>query len=346
MKKNKKILFIILSCYISYYIAYMALSNASLDETTNSYICTIFLILPIGIYFIVNSFLNIRIKKENDTISGKSEKINRIKDLYNKYNFNQLSKYKHMIFEREYSRKGFDRVRVKNILFYYFDNNIDEILKDVEKAYENKKQYDNFLKELIKIKIDTPDNIIAASGYQREKFIKIENRIINNYIGDKKLYDITLDLKIRYINTRNQVNLLKEKKFTHDELFKMYEEWNDGNKNKENIRFERSVMSDSIRYNVFQRDNFTCQVCGATAKDGAKLHVDHIIPVSAGGKTLMSNLQTLCERCNLGKSNKTDSDFEHNMICPVCGSKLIEKKGRYGDFIGCSHYPKCKYIKK
>ena len=41
-----------------------------------------------------------------------------------------------------------------------------------------------------------------------------------------------------------------------------------------------------------------------TAKDGVKLHVDHIIPVYKGGKTTMSNLQTLCDRCNLGKSDK------------------------------------------
>ncbi len=31
--------------------------------------------------------------------------------------------------------------------------------------------------------------------------------------------------------------------------------------------------------------------------------------------------------------------------CPKCGSDLILKHGRYGKFIGCSNYPKCKYIK-
>ena len=63
-------------------------------------------------------------------------------------------------------------------------------------------------------------------------------------------------------------------------------------------------MTDSLRYDVLKRDGFKCQICGASAQDGATLHVDHIIPVSKGGKTEMSNLQTLCDRCNLGKSNK------------------------------------------
>jgi DNA topoisomerase-1 len=33
-------------------------------------------------------------------------------------------------------------------------------------------------------------------------------------------------------------------------------------------------------------------------------------------------------------------------MCPVCGSPLVIKKSRYGTFIACSNYPKCKYIKK
>jgi hypothetical protein len=32
--------------------------------------------------------------------------------------------------------------------------------------------------------------------------------------------------------------------------------------------------------------------------------------------------------------------------CPLCGSKLVEKNGKYGPFTGCSNYPSCKYIKK
>ena len=45
-------------------------------------------------------------------------------------------------------------------------------------------------------------------------------------------------------------------------------------------------------------------LCGASANDGVKLEVDHIVPVSKGGKSTMDNLQTLCERCNRGKRDK------------------------------------------
>ena len=32
--------------------------------------------------------------------------------------------------------------------------------------------------------------------------------------------------------------------------------------------------------------------------------------------------------------------------CPLCGSQLVERDGRYGHFVACSNYPKCKFIKK
>ena len=76
---------------------------------------------------------------------------------------------------------------------------------------------------------------------------------------------------------------------------------------KRMITEQRRLMSASLRYDILVRDGFRCRICGASAQDGVKLHVDHIIPVSKGGKTEKSNLRTLCERCNLGKGDKIES---------------------------------------
>jgi len=51
------------------------------------------------------------------------------------------------------------------------------------------------------------------------------------------------------------------------------------------------------------RDGFQCVKCGASGKD-ANLEVDHIIPISKGGKSTMDNLETLCFKCNRGKSDE------------------------------------------
>lgn len=64
-------------------------------------------------------------------------------------------------------------------------------------------------------------------------------------------------------------------------------------------------ISDKLRYQVLKRDNYKCCICGASpAKDPSiELHIDHVIPWSKGGETVVENLQTLCSRCNLGKSD-------------------------------------------
>ena len=68
-------------------------------------------------------------------------------------------------------------------------------------------------------------------------------------------------------------------------------------------RTERSKMTASIRVDVLRRDGYRCRFCGADSSV-AELHVDHVIPVSKGGLTELSNLQTLCADCNQGKSNR------------------------------------------
>ena len=56
-----------------------------------------------------------------------------------------------------------------------------------------------------------------------------------------------------------------------------------------------------MRYKVLKRDGFKCVACGRTTEDGIKLHIDHKLPFSLGG---ISDLQTLCNECNISKSNK------------------------------------------
>ena len=60
-----------------------------------------------------------------------------------------------------------------------------------------------------------------------------------------------------------------------------------------------------LRFQVLKRDNFSCVKCGNSPAKNQKviLHIDHIIPWSKGGETIIENLQNLCDRCNLGKSN-------------------------------------------
>jgi hypothetical protein len=60
-----------------------------------------------------------------------------------------------------------------------------------------------------------------------------------------------------------------------------------------------------LRFLVMRRDSFRCRLCGGSpATDPrTKLVIDHVVPWSHGGETVYENLQTLCEKCNGGRSN-------------------------------------------
>lgn len=65
----------------------------------------------------------------------------------------------------------------------------------------------------------------------------------------------------------------------------------------------------AMRWQVFQRDGWKCVACGRTSHQGAILHVDHIVPRSRGGHDGIDNYQTLCDLCNVGKSNRDATDL-------------------------------------
>ncbi len=66
----------------------------------------------------------------------------------------------------------------------------------------------------------------------------------------------------------------------------------------------RSV-SWRMRFHVMRRDEFKCRLCGASPAlvPGTILVIDHVLPWSKGGNTVVENRQTLCETCNGGKSD-------------------------------------------
>lgn len=62
------------------------------------------------------------------------------------------------------------------------------------------------------------------------------------------------------------------------------------------------TVSRRLRFEVLRRDNHTCRYCGASAPD-VQLHIDHVMPMSLGGRDEPENLITSCEDCNRGKSS-------------------------------------------
>ena len=66
-----------------------------------------------------------------------------------------------------------------------------------------------------------------------------------------------------------------------------------------------------LRYAVLAKRGSECECCGLTRAKGVVIHVDHIRPRSKFPQLELveSNLQVLCDLCNIGKSNKHQTDW-------------------------------------
>lgn len=112
-------------------------------------------------------------------------------------------------------------------------------------------------------------------------------------------------------------------KYTHHPYVRRFGGWVDAmrvftqttNENQSDVvsikdsmtREERGPREPSLRlrFLVMRRDRFRCVLCGRTPATDPKieLHIDHIVAWSKQGRTDLSNLRTLCSRCNLGKAD-------------------------------------------
>ncbi|WP_375282277.1 HNH endonuclease [Pseudooctadecabacter sp.] len=68
---------------------------------------------------------------------------------------------------------------------------------------------------------------------------------------------------------------------------------------KDFVKPQRKVAF--TRFNLFLRDEFACQYCGATGD----LTFDHVVPRASGGVTSWENVVAACSKCNLSKGSKS-----------------------------------------
>jgi 5-methylcytosine-specific restriction endonuclease McrA len=90
---------------------------------------------------------------------------------------------------------------------------------------------------------------------------------------------------------------------------------------------ERTVVFS--RRNIFKRDKYTCQYCGAQPGP-AELTIDHILPKSKGGKSEWTNCVLACLECNARKADRT----------PQQAGITLRKQPKKPNWVALSHLPK------
>ena len=318
------------------------------------------LILGAGIIAIIIIFIVAIVKiydhKITDKVLSNSERIRKLNKVNKDICFHPIKSS--LEISKHYDNKtNFNKIEPAFLMTAEIRNNIEKYAIYCEKIRENQDKFIQYKDAVNEIAtqdfsvdynaIGVPENIYKL--YENKLFAKGVIRPVTN---------CTFNVTMTYSSPKGKVNLSKSDCFGFNDVFACLESVSRSRLDRSTYlkmaAVERGDVSDSLRYDVLNRDNFTCVICGASARQGARLHIDHIIPIAKGGKSTLSNLQTLCERCNIGKSDKTDTQKVkekecltiNNLTCEKCGGQLILRNGKYGDFYGCSNYPKCRFTKQ
>lgn len=196
----------------------------------------------------------------------------------------------------------FNVTNKKNVDIYDY---VDRYLCDPgcwEEVLEHKKIIENW-KSACENRIET-----AAFAFLREKQY-------NKVLDDENAYQfITYREQTRYMQ-RNYVKHAYKASVDETSVFFNWQELMERRAMLAGIGFEatlkeyhsknqRKLMRPDLRQMIMERDNYTCQCCGKYMPDGVGLQIDHIKPISAGGKSVPSNLQVLCSKCNGRKGSR------------------------------------------
>ena len=273
-------------------------------ENTQS---SIYIILGVITVLVICIVYFIR-KKRLEIVRVNSRKIERINNLNGSANFYDIDNP--IVISRACSsKKEFDRLDFNDYLIACILEDHHYYRKELEKVRYNYSYYVKYCS--LYETIMTQDSKNDKDLYDKYAFFK---NLEEKECEKLKLHPtISLNVKAvkRYQSPQGRNDYSDLRLFLQAEVEDCYEQAKKAYFYKKTAQYQRDIMTDSLRYDVMKRDGFRCVLCGASAKDGAKLHVDHIIPVAKGGKTEMSNLRTLCSTCNWGKSDKYDPNGEN-----------------------------------
>ena len=194
----------------------------------------------------------------------------------------------------------------------------------------------------------------------KRSLIPYQYGVYNNPNINKPMNDINNQLKKQRNNIQNKINaqnqLLKNHKpYSGNPSIKINNnivELNKPSKNTNQFNSEREIFTANPSL-IGSKINFNNNI-----HDNNKqfIHNNNLINNINPNQVLLmmnkNNSNSNINSYNYRNDLNAKENIRENIIdkdpnkCPKCGSQLVEKRSKYGLFIGCSNYPKCRFIKK
>ena len=152
------------------------------------------------------------------------------------------------------------------------------------------------------------DTLVLSSAYQPMRHVRWQDAISMWFAGRVEIVSVYED---RFIKTVDDIlNVPSIVRFVGNVL--------------KRFRFNRTIKFS--RENVFIRDEGVCQYCSKQLNK-QNFTLDHIKPVSQGGKKVWHNIVTCCKSCNQKKGNKSVKQAGMKLLKPpVVPKELIVNK--------------------
>ena len=203
---------------------------------------------------------------------------------------------------REFIKKSFFSGIMDETTTFLSTDTIYKDLINIRESLKNGKKLKDYLEFLFKINHHIKHMMVKKIDHEDKRWKEFGVGITPVCLEftpkeNSKFYEIT-----HFILPDKDIDYpLKE---WHKKISQYWrKKWKDKLNDKEKKIQKRNPIESRLRHEVFKRDNYKCIECGKDNKNST-LHVDHIIPISQSGNDELENLQTLCQACNLAKSNR------------------------------------------
>ena len=271
-----------------------------------AFVVFLFAIIP-GIVVGIIVPVSIYRHRYTDFVNEHSVTIKQIKEINSRYSFHKIPNFD---MEHSYDNNDFyPNVSPRDYLIYELVYLQKKVFKALRDTLDNQMNFALYSKEISGCHYGEYDVDIAQYDVNPKSLTRFEKKIIKSLLySPQTRFSIKVTIKRTDINGNYQegkyntfdageikelirlINQKRGERYLNDDIWQSI------------ARVERAKVSNKMRFAVFARDHERCVKCGSRRH----LEVDHIYPISKGGKTEMRNLQTLCHRCNVKKGNSIE----------------------------------------
>ena len=251
-------------------------------------------------------FSYIKRRRERPFVTENSAALKALSELNRQFRFENV-----MNFAEEYTydnKNTYDGISCADYLVYVLQNKQYEASEQIENAASNRKRYEEYCKKIKEIQ-NFGDFLKPTKGYNMQRLLKCERDLFEREkLSPKIKFSARIDLyrsdlsgkifnnKFEVFNEEEVKTFIKRLNDKRGNFYRDREIWDSL------CRVERGKVSNKVRLAIYRRDGYRCRICGRSGIFN-DLEIDHIKPISKGGKSTYDNLQTLCRSCNLTKGN-------------------------------------------